>query len=258
VVTVFIHNLLKILKFKTVLIYLLLVEGGTTLSFFTTRYLWSQGFLSSRFSSSTFVFFLNIGFYWILGLPLLIFHYCRGIGLILEERKEGTLLLLVSKPIARYKLILGKWLALVFSALLLGFGNILIAGGLITYFIWPDFEAICHLVELVPFFTLFILFIACCLPAIAVSLPFFICSKRILNIRIVLLSLLFYLVNPFWNSFTRRQLGMDYLIIAENINGMIEFISSANVFIPIIVCIFAGSILFLLAAIRKFDHMDIY
>ncbi|NLL52805.1 MAG: ABC transporter permease subunit [Peptococcaceae bacterium] len=251
--TVLLHNLIKLLHYRTVLIYLLLVEGGTLLVLLLVRYLWSQDVLTNQLSSNFIVLFLQLCFYWLLGLPWLFFIFVQGCGLISRERREGTLLLLVSKPIARYKLIIGKWLALVFAASILGLCSILIALGLIAYFILPDYTIIYQLSRLMPFWGLYILYLAFCLAAVAVSLSIFASSSRMLNLLFLGLVLFFYVLIPIGKA------DFYYFLISiPQVINCPDFSSCCNAVFPLgLLFLGAISIIFLAVAIRKFEHTDI-
>jgi len=55
--------------------------------------------------------FLVFSFLWISGLPLVLFSIIKCSGFISGEDNKGTLLILVSKPVKRSEIILGKFLA---------------------------------------------------------------------------------------------------------------------------------------------------
>ena len=65
-------------------------------------------------------YFLVISFLWLTGFYLAyLLIGTSGLELIDGERQKGTLLLMVSKPISRFQFLLGKFLALVVTSLLL-------------------------------------------------------------------------------------------------------------------------------------------
>jgi hypothetical protein len=101
-----IHSALQILRPKKIIFYLLLVEGAAVLSVFTARYLWSQALIQSQFTGS-FIFFLQLCFYWIAGFPLVIFVFFHGVGLIAGEKKQG-LIIAGKQAIPDTKIIGGK------------------------------------------------------------------------------------------------------------------------------------------------------
>lgn len=73
-----------------------------------------------------------VSFMWITGIPFLLIIIGFGSGLIMDEETDGTLLLLVSKPIKRYKIVLGKFIGLIISGFLLQVTCIL--GGAILFY----------------------------------------------------------------------------------------------------------------------------
>ncbi|NLM21991.1 MAG: ABC transporter permease subunit [Peptococcaceae bacterium] len=272
--TVLLHNLLKLLHYRTALIYLLLVEGGSLLALLTVKYLWSQAILTSQLSSNFIIFFLQLCFFWLLGLPWLLFIFVQGCGLISRERKEGTLLLLVSKPIARYKIIVGKWLALVLAAFILGLCSLIITLGLIAFFVLPDYTIIYQLLRFVPFWGLYILYLTFCLAAVAISLSVFTCSSRMINLLFLGLGLFFYVLIPIGKAYAQLQVKMEYLnwldlaayvqnfyyflisipqvIYGPNFSGYCNAVFPLGLLLPGVI-----SIIFMVAAIRRFESLDI-
>ena len=101
-------------------------------------------------------------FFWTLGLVYTIVIGTSGAPLIAEEVKSGTMLLLVSKPISRIKIFIGKYIAVYLYGMLLSFLSIFVIG-------WVGVIAksgnIDHFISLIPFLTalyiysLFILFL---------------------------------------------------------------------------------------------------
>jgi len=63
--------------------------------------------------------FTIILFMWVSGLILSIAVATTGAGFISKEDSDGTLLIMVSKPIKKWELVLGKYLALVINAMML-------------------------------------------------------------------------------------------------------------------------------------------
>ncbi len=79
-------------------------------------------------------------FFYTYGLVFPIIIGVSAAPLIAEERNSGTLLTLVSKPIAREGIILGKFIALFMFCVLLSLANITIVT-IIGLFIWPFRDA---------------------------------------------------------------------------------------------------------------------
>jgi len=67
-------------------------------------------------------------FFWTFGIILTSIIGFFGAPLISEEVNNGTIVILISKPIKRYKIFLGKYIALLIFALLLSFCTIFLLG----------------------------------------------------------------------------------------------------------------------------------
>lgn len=101
-------------------------------------------------------------FFWTLGIAFTSVVGTSGSSLIAEEVSSGTLLILVSKPVSRIKIFLGKYIALYLYGILVSFLSIFILG-------WTSVLAqsgnMDHFIGLLPFlsalfiYSLFILFL---------------------------------------------------------------------------------------------------
>ncbi|MFH1560540.1 MAG: ABC transporter permease, partial [Chloroflexota bacterium] len=102
-----------------------LVAGGLVPALFWSLVVWRETFQANTMSlemetSSLVGFFITISFLWMAGLYLAYLMVgTSGLELVDRERDKGTLLLMVSKPISRTQFLLGKFLALVLTSLLL-------------------------------------------------------------------------------------------------------------------------------------------
>ena len=101
-------------------------------------------------------------FFWTLGIAFTSVVGTSGSSLIAEEVSSGTLLLLVSKPISRIKIFLGKYIALYSYGILVSFLSIFILGWVSVL---TQSGNIDHFIGLIPFlsalfiYSLFILFL---------------------------------------------------------------------------------------------------
>jgi ABC-2 type transport system permease protein len=101
-------------------------------------------------------------FFWTLGLVYTIVIGTSGTPLIAEEVKSGTMLLLVSKPISRIKIFIGKYIAVYLYGMLLSFLSIFVIGWVGVFAKSGNID---HFISLIPFLTalyiysLFILFL---------------------------------------------------------------------------------------------------
>ena len=104
---------------RTIILILLGVAPPTIMSI-----VWRNGMIRSPMSLQMQTHhvvdnFTIILFVWVAGLFLAITVAATAAGFISKEDTEGTLLLLISKPLNRFELVLGKFLALVANAMIL-------------------------------------------------------------------------------------------------------------------------------------------
>lgn len=100
---------------------------------------WSRSFGSFSVEMQTYHVvsnFVTMSVVWIAGLVLAFFVATSGAASIAREASEGSLLVLVAKPLARRNMIMGKLIAIVISALLLVSVTILLFA-LILWLILP-------------------------------------------------------------------------------------------------------------------------
>ncbi|RNC29105.1 MAG: hypothetical protein AWM53_01025 [Candidatus Dichloromethanomonas elyunquensis] len=165
--SIFMMTMARTLRPKYVLPYFMMiaaVSAGGTL--FAENL--SNTILQGRIISFN-TYYTKLVFFWILGPPFLFWIAGYGIRLISEERNQGTLLLLVSKPLPRYSIILGKYLGLVMSALLIGECSLFLALAVIILMVSPDPVIIFELLKTILFLGMYLLFLIICISALSLS-----------------------------------------------------------------------------------------
>ena len=116
------------------------------------------------------MFYIMLVFVWIAGLPLVLFTSVTCGDFITKEEQDGTLLLLVSKPVRKYEIILGKYFAFIINILLLEIIAIIITP-LILYWLLPiDPYVLDTMASLIPSFIFYAMFIAITFGALATAL----------------------------------------------------------------------------------------
>jgi ABC-type transport system involved in multi-copper enzyme maturation permease subunit len=119
---------------RTVIMYAL----GLWPSWFFPLVIWQRLFESGTMSldmQTSFIagYFVLMSFLWIAGFFLAyLLVGSSGLGMIANEQERGTLLLLISKPISRTHLLLGKFAALVSAALIYEMSMLLMSVALLT------------------------------------------------------------------------------------------------------------------------------
>jgi len=243
---IFRETIVNTLKPKTVLFYLLIIEGLPLLAGYFLKIYLSGASGGGQFLGA-YDFFLIICGYWLLGLPLVNYTFFQGLKQIADERQNGTLLLLVSKPLKRWKIILGKWLGLLVSSVLLGICAVFLAITLMTLVVFQDERLIYVFFKAAPLWGLYLLFIAVCLTSVSIGLSVLLKSTRAAFLIFFLFTLLIYPVMPLIQSMGYRpavswELNIDHF-------GAVP--------LPALLFILLLCIGFLAFTVKKFHDQDI-
>jgi ABC-2 type transport system permease protein len=128
--------------------------------------------------------YIIMTFIWIAGIPLALLASVTCGDFISKEEEDGTLLLLVSKPVRRYEIVIGKFLAFMVNILIIQ--SIVILGTpLILYWILPiDPFVLDTMAGLAPSMILYSLFVSVSFGALATALS---CISRSRMKTIILL-----------------------------------------------------------------------
>ena len=132
-------------------------------------------------------------FFWSLGLAYTIFIGVSGAPLIADEVKSGTMLLLISKPISRIKIFLGKYIGVFLYGMLLSFISIFVIGWIGVLMQSGNID---HFVSLIPFLTalyLYSLFILFLFTSITMALSSIFKKSRNASLGILLIVIFSYL-----------------------------------------------------------------
>ena len=178
-------------------------------------------------------------FFWSLGLVYTIIIGTSGAPLIAEEVKSGTMLLLVSKPISRLKIFIGKYIAVYLYGMLLSFFSIFVIGWIGVLVKSGNID---HFISLIPFLTaLFIysLFILFLFTSITMAFSSIFKKARSASILIIFISILSYiafllirtLTGQFYTTFQLYHfdlgyhLGNVFILFIETLNAVPPSIS---------------------------------
>ena len=116
------------------------------------------------------MFYIIIVFFWVAGIPLVLLAGVTCGDFISKEENEGTLLLLVSKPVGRHEIVLGKYFAFLINILILEIIAVTLSA-LIMYWILPiDPAVLDSMAGLIPAIILYAMFIAVTFGALATAL----------------------------------------------------------------------------------------
>jgi len=145
---------------------------------------------AATFLGITLVFIFYI---WTLGLVYTTLISTSGAPLISEEVNSGTLLILISKPITRINIFIGKFLALIIYGTVLSFIALLGIGWVITLITSGN---IAHFIEFIPFLTamfVYSVFLLFLFGSIAMALSSVFTKPRMATVSTVLLIMFSYL-----------------------------------------------------------------
>ena len=138
--------------------------------------------------------FTIVLFMWVSGLFLAISVAATAAGFVSKEDTDGTLLLMVSKPIRRFEIVLGKLLALVVNAMILQ-TIVLLLAVLVFWVVMPiDPETFGALMGLVPWALLYSLLVTLAFGSVAVALSALMKSRVKITLLVMLLVMLVFFV----------------------------------------------------------------
>ncbi len=190
-----IRELMSLKRLVTVLIV------GLVPAIFLGSVVWGESFRSGTMSLEMQVhslvgYFLLISFMWIAGIYLAYVITASGMDFISKEEEQGTLLLMVSKPISRFQFILGKFLALLVTTLLL---ELVILFGSITVF-WAllglDADVIKPLIGLVPWIFLYSVIVIILFDALTIAISALFRGSVIKTVITMLMIMLIFGLGP--------------------------------------------------------------
>ncbi len=118
-------------------------------------------------------FFVIMSFMWIAGLPLAFLSIATCGDFVSKEQQDGTLLVLVSKPVRRYEIILGKFLAFMVNVALLEAVAFLLSLSLVSSIMNLDTYILNQLLSILPVLFLYSLLVAFVFSSLATAFSSF-------------------------------------------------------------------------------------
>lgn len=133
-------------------------------------------------------------FMWVAGFFLAITVATTAAGFISKEDSEGTLLLMVSKPIDRFEIVLGKFLALVVNSMVLQALILLISVAIFWIVLPLDPDTFRALVKLVPWMFLYSIVVTLAFGAIATAFSALMKSRvKIMLVLMIIIMVVFFI-----------------------------------------------------------------
>jgi ABC-type transport system involved in multi-copper enzyme maturation permease subunit len=133
------------------------------------------------------MFYIILVFFWIAGIMLVMFTTFTCGDFITKEQNDGTLLLLTSKPVQRYEIVLGKYLAFILSMIIYQIIALVITALLMYWLLPVDPYVLDSMASIIPSMILYSTFIAVTFGALATALSCI--SKSRMKTFIVLIGL---------------------------------------------------------------------
>ena len=169
-------------------------------------------------SQSVAMFYLMIMFVWVAGIPLVLFASVTCGDFITKEENDGTLLLLTSKPVRRYEIVLGKYFAFIINILILELIAIVFTP-LIMYWLLPiDPSVLDTMASLIPSLILYSMFIAITFGALATALSCISRSRFKTIMVLVTLTIGIFLGFMFFRGYMVASNIYDPYVVWEDVN----------------------------------------
>lgn len=184
---IFNQTINRMFRLKNVLIYLGIVLVPSVIIALAARFNSGGGSLSEIKTSINAIFMLLV-FLWLTGIPYIVNIVSHGTGLFASEESEGTMSLLVSKPVRRSDIVFGKILALITASFIYQIISIVLSYFVFYFFSGIDVDVIVVLISTLPGVLLYSLFVTIFFSALssAMSMVF---KKKVAGIVISLLFL---------------------------------------------------------------------
>ena len=156
-----------------------------------------SGIMSLEMQTHSLVgYFLLISFMWIAGFYIAYVITTSGMDFVSKEEEDGTLLLMVSKPISRFQFILGKFLALLVTTLLLEL--VILFGSIVVFWVLLGLDAdiIKPLIGLVPWIFLYSVIVVILFDSLTIAISTLFKSRVLKTVLTMLLVMLVFGVGP--------------------------------------------------------------
>ena len=183
-------------------------------------------------------------FFWTLGIVFTIVIGTSGAPLIAEEIKTGTMLILISKPITRTRIFLGKYIAVFLLGMVLSFIAIFSIGWITVLINSGNID---HFISLIPFLTalyLYSLFILFLFTSITMALSSILKKSKTVSVVIILIIIVSFVAFQFLRTIVGGfyedlqlyhfdlgyHLGNVFIFFMETFNAVPPSISWQNLF----------------------------
>jgi ABC-type transport system involved in multi-copper enzyme maturation permease subunit len=182
--------------------------------------------------------YVVMAFMWIAGIPIVLLASVTCGDFISKEDQDGTLLLLISKPVHRYEIVIGKFLAFMVSAVLLELTVLLLSSVVIYFVMGVDIYIFNNILTLLPSIFLYSVFVSFIFGTIATAMSSFFKSriKTIMALVAVTMLMFFgFMIIRGWLGSAYEGYYLNYLDVNYHLgNSYLLFVESSGVrIIPI-------------------------
>ncbi|MBR9681419.1 MAG: ABC transporter permease subunit [Candidatus Altiarchaeota archaeon] len=196
-------------------------------------------------------FFLIFAFVWVCGIAPAIMSSLICSSFVAQEEADGTLLMMVSKPIKRVSLLLSKFLAFSLSALMLSALSLFASIYLWASFFGLDFYSLFRVLSLFPILTFYSVFVSLIFGSMSAALSTMFSSRmKALVPMILILVLTFFVFIPIrgaardagvYESFMLDKIDLGY-DLGNVFVGALEVVGTRLVpFVQMVVGTFTGT-----------------
>lgn len=168
--TIMIKTLRDLLSVKRniVFLFLLLIAPIIISSIINMNFTLESMTLANQIQTVN-IFFIMLIFFWVSGILLVMFASVTCGDFITKEESDGTLLILTSKPVRRYEIVIGKYFAFLLNSIILILSALVITP-LIMFWLLPIDTAVLDTMAMqIPSMFFYALFIAITFGALATA-----------------------------------------------------------------------------------------
>ncbi len=179
---VFIRTLTTMFRpINTILYFLISTIGIVVIAIFSQKDFKAMEFYIRQFQMSSIQMFYLLIFFWFCGILLTLSIIVHSSGVFSTEESEGTMRILLSKPIKRYDMVLGKLLGVFVGHLIYISSSVLFAVIIYGIISGMDPDIYSYIAKQVPFFILYGVLISYCVSSVGYFLSSLF-KKRIVSI----------------------------------------------------------------------------
>jgi ABC-type transport system involved in multi-copper enzyme maturation permease subunit len=177
--------------------------------------------------------FIILSFMWIVGIPLVLLASVTCGDFVSKEDSDGTLLLLVSKPVARSEIIIGKFLAFMVSAALLELIVLLLSILVMSSTMQLDIYIFNNMLSLIPALFMYSIFVSFIFGTIATAFSSIFKSRMKTIMTLVGITILIFfgfMIIRGWLGTAYESYYLNYMDVNYHLgNSFLFFVEASGV-----------------------------